>query len=55
MPAGFDRCVNNGGRVRTVKGPNKKFGLGAGEYVHFCFLNGKSYRGHTKKKKKASK
>ena len=52
MPAGFDKCVNNGGRVRTVKGPNKKLGVGAGEYVHFCFLNGKSYRGHTKKKRK---
>jgi len=52
MPAGFDRCVNNNGRVRRVSGPNKEHGLAAGEYVNFCYINGKSYRGHTKKKKK---
>lgn len=46
MPAGFDRCVKNGGRVRTKK-------LSGGRYMHICWLNGKSYAGevHTKKKK----
>ena len=45
MPAGFDRCVKNGGRVRTKK-------LSGGRYMHICFLNGKSYAGEVKTKKK---
>lgn len=50
MPAGFDRCVKNGGRVRTKK-------LSGGRYMHICRLNGKSYAGeiHTKKKVKKKK
>jgi len=36
--------------VRTVTGPNKKFGLASGEYVHVCFLNGKMHRGYVKKR-----
>jgi hypothetical protein len=32
MPADFDKCVKDGGRVRTVEG--KKFGLKEGEYKH---------------------
>ena len=47
MPAGFDRCVKNGGRVRTKK-------LSGGRYMHICFLNGKSYAGEVKIKKKKS-
>ena len=50
MPAGFNRCVKSGGRVRTVKG--KKFGCGKGQYRHICFQNGKSYMGETKTKEK---
>lgn len=45
MPAGFDNCVRNGGRVRTMK-------MSGDRFVHVCFLNGKSYRGYVKKKKK---
>ena len=50
MPAGFERCVANGGRVRTIK-PN------AGTYIKICYLNGKSYRGevHHNKDSSASK
>lgn len=51
MPAPFDACVRNGGRVRRVSGPNKKLHLEAGEYCNVCFKGGKSFRGHTKKVK----
>lgn len=50
MPAAFDNCVKKGGRVRTVTGPNKRYGLKAGEYVHVCILAGNFYRGEVKKK-----
>ena len=50
MPKAFNNCVKRGGRVRTVSGPNKKYGLKAGEYIKFCFIGGKSYRGHKHKK-----
>lgn len=49
MPQAFDNCVKNGGRVRRVSGPNKKNGLAKGEYVNYCFLDGKSHRGYVKK------
>jgi len=47
MPAAFNKCVKNGGRVRTKR-------LSGGRYMHICYLNGKSYPGeiHTKKKSK---
>ena len=50
MPEDFERCVRNGGRVRTKKLPN-------GKYIKLCFLNGKSYSGevHIKEKKKSKK
>ena len=48
MPADFERCVKKGGRVRTKT-------LGQGHYVRYCFLNGKSYRGEVKTKKKEKK
>lgn len=41
MPAGFERCVKQGGRVRTIK-PKP------GRYLHVCYLGGKSYRGEVK-------
>jgi len=44
MPAKFLDCVKNGGKVRTIK-------LG-GKYRHKCTLNGKTYLGEIKKKKK---
>jgi hypothetical protein len=50
MPEAFEKCRRNGGRIRTVSGPNKNHGLGAGEYVHYCYLNGESFRGEVRKK-----
>jgi len=50
MPKAFDRCVKNGGRVKTKK-------LKGNKYMRICWLNGKSYAGEikTKKKKKVTK
>lgn len=50
MPEKFNKCVRNGGRVRTVSGPNKGHGLKKGEYRRYCILKGKSYAGETKTK-----
>ena len=33
MPAEFDSCVSNGGRVRTKK-------LKGGKFIHICFPKG---------------
>jgi len=52
MPKAFERCVKAGGKVRTAKGPSKRFKLKAGEYRHYCYINGKTYLGHKKKVKK---
>lgn len=52
MPAGFDKCRASGGKIRTVSGPNKKFGIPAGSYVHVCILKGKVHRGEVKTKEK---
>jgi hypothetical protein len=43
MPEEFEKCVKNGGRVRTKK-------LSGNKYMHVCFLNGKSYAGEVKTK-----
>lgn len=51
MPKAFESCARRGGRITTVSGPNKDHGLKAGEYVHYCFIDRKSYRGEVKKKK----
>jgi hypothetical protein len=48
MPADFDKCVADGGRVRTKKLSGKK-------YMHVCFINGKSYAGEVKTKVGGSK
>lgn len=44
MPAAFDACVKNGGKVRTMT-------LKAGKYMHICMINGHSYPGEVKMKK----
>ena len=44
MPAGFDKCVKAGGRVRTKK-------LSKGRHMKICFKDGKSYAGHVEKTK----
>jgi len=51
MPAGFDNCVSNGGKVRTITGPRSAPKLASGEYIHVCSLGGKTYFGHKKKNK----
>ena len=43
MPAAFDRCVANGGKVRTIRLPGNR-------YRHICIINGKVYRGYIKRK-----
>lgn len=48
MPADFERCIKNGGKVRTKT-------LSGGKYMRICFLNGKSYAGEVKKYKKVLK
>lgn len=53
MPADFEKCVKEGGRVRTVSGPNKDHGLKEDQYVHYCYKDGKSYRGEVKTNEKA--
>lgn len=45
MPADFDRCVAQGGRVRTKK-------VGKGKYMHICWdKNNKAHAGEVKTKK----
>lgn len=48
MPKAFNDCRAAGGRIRTVSGPNKKFGLSEGQYVHVCIHKGKFVRGEVK-------
>jgi len=57
MPEAFEKCRRNGGRIRTISGPNKMFKLEAGEYRHVCWLNNEPYWGekHTKKTDQKSK
>ncbi len=44
MPADFTKCVDEGGRVRTLK-------LKKGKYMHVCFdKKGKSHAGEVKTK-----
>ena len=51
MPADFIWCTKQrGSRTRTLSGPNKKFGLKKGEYIHICYFKEKSYVGEKKKK-----
>lgn len=51
MPEGFDTCRNNGGRIRTISGANKQFGVGKGQYKHICVLGGQVHQGELKTKK----
>lgn len=44
MPKEFLDCIKKGGRVRTKTLKGK-------QYIHVCFLNGKSYSGEVKTKK----
>ena len=45
MPAGFDKCVREGGRVRTKK-------VGKNKFMHICWDKaGNSHAGEVKTKK----
>jgi len=45
MPADFEKCVAEGGRVRTIK-------VGKGKYLRICYDKaGKSHAGEVKQKK----
>jgi len=54
MPEAFEKCRRNGGKIRTVSGPNKEHGLKENQYVHYCVIQGESFRGEIKTKKKES-
>lgn len=49
MPAEFDRAVKAGARVQTVSGPNDRFGLAEGEYMHIAILGGRVVKGERKR------
>jgi len=51
MPIEFDKCRQSGGKLRTISGPNKAYGLASGEYMHICIKNGKVIKGEIKRKK----
>jgi len=51
MPAGFEKCRRNGGKIRTISGPDKHFGVAKGQYKHICVINGQIHQGEIKTKK----
>ena len=47
MPADFDKCKNEGGRIRTMT-------LSKGRYMHICYdKNNKSHAGEVKQRQGA--
>lgn len=50
MPADFNACVKNGGKVRTIE-----IGKDGTKYMHICILNGKTYSGDVKTKQDKKK
>ena len=55
MPKAFEACIRKKGKVRTVSGPSPDHGLKKGEYVKYCVLKGKAYRGYVQKSKESHK
>ncbi len=52
MPKAFDNCQKAGGRIRTVKGPSKRWDLRSGQFRHICWdKSGKPHRGFAKTNK----
>lgn len=47
MPADFNRCQKNGGKIRTIE-------VGNGKYARVCILNGKTHMGEVREKAQAS-
>ena len=56
MPAAFEQCrAENGSKIRTVSGPDKHWGLKAGQYMHVCITKGGAvFRGEVKEKQEES-
>jgi len=56
MPEGFNNCVSNDGRVRTVTAgtpAGKKLGLKENQYCHVCVdKQGNFHKGEVRTKKK---
>lgn len=48
MPAAFEKCRTNGGKIRTRS-------LSNGRYQHICILSGKVYKGEIKHKQTHNK
>ncbi len=55
MPADFEKCRREGGRVRTVSGPNRRLGLKEDEYMHICILGKEVHHGEVKRKETEKK
>jgi hypothetical protein len=55
MPAEFEKCRRNGGRIKTISGPNKYFDVPEGHYRHVCWHNGEPAWGELKKTKEKTK
>lgn len=45
MPKEFDACVKNGGKVITKR-------VNSNQYMHICYINGKTYSGEVKQYKR---
>lgn len=48
MPKAFEKCIKDGGRVRTLS-------LSKRRYMRICYIDGKSFKGEVKTKKVAKK
>ncbi|KKM60745.1 hypothetical protein LCGC14_1538750 [marine sediment metagenome] len=48
MPKAFEDCVEGGGRVRTISGPDKRFDLGKDQFIRICFDSKGSHEGEKK-------
>lgn len=48
MPKGFDMCRSKGGKIITKK-------INSKQYMHICYLGGKSFSGEVKEYKKVLK
>lgn len=48
MPEAFEACREAGGKIRTISGPSKQYGLPADKYIRVCVTPaGKVIRGET--------
>lgn len=48
MPKDFEKCIKDGGKIITKKVNSK-------QYIHVCYIGGKSYSGEVKDYKKVLK